>query len=181
MKLIINSGGRGIDMELRIAGIERESIVDGIGIRYVIFVQGCKHNCYMCYNKSTHDFNGGNLIKLDDIYNEIKELDYLDGVTFSGGDPFFQANKCAILAKRIKEELGLNIWAYTGYTFEELIKLRESDIGVREFLRYIDILVDGRYVHSLRNLELKFRGSSNQRLIQVQESLKAGRIITLDI
>ncbi|MEM4385915.1 MAG: anaerobic ribonucleoside-triphosphate reductase activating protein [Candidatus Anstonellales archaeon] len=167
------------DDELRIAGIERESIVDGVGIRYVIFTQGCKHNCYMCHNKLTHDFNGGQSIKLIDIYNEIKNLDYLDGVTFSGGDPFFQAKNCAKLAKMIKEEININVWAYTGFTFEEIMKYNDKDM--LEFMRYIDILVDGRYMHDLRDLSLRFRGSRNQRLIDVKESLKVNKVIEIGL
>ena len=160
---------------LNIAGFEKESFVDGDGVRYTVFVQGCKHNCYKCHNPETHDFNCGKDISVDDIFNDIKNRHELDGVTFSGGDPFYQAHECAELAERVKNELHKDVWAYTGYVFEELLK--SEDAGVHEFLKHIDVLVDGPYVDAKRSLALSFRGSSNQRLIDVEKSLQEGNVV----
>lgn len=106
--------------QIRIAGIEDESIVDGPGIRMVIFTQGCNHNCIGCHNPESHSFHGGELIDVEDILNMIKENPLLDGITLSGGEPFEQALECSILAKEVKK-LGLNVITYTGYTFEEIL------------------------------------------------------------
>lgn len=160
---------------IRIAGFEKESITDGTGVRYTIFVQGCKHECVGCHNPDTHSMDGGALFSIDKIVEEIKELDYLDGVTLSGGDPFFQPAESLKLLKKIKEETGKNIWAYTGYVFETLLRIRNKDI--RDMLNYIDVIVDGPYVEKERDIGLKFRGSRNQRIINVRESLKTGTTI----
>jgi anaerobic ribonucleoside-triphosphate reductase activating protein len=162
---------------IRIAGIVNESIVDGPGIRYTIFVQGCAHKCKGCQNPQTHDFNGGKLVKIDDIINDIKQYKYIDGITLSGGDPFSQPKQCAKLLKLIKEETGLNVWCYTGFTFEELMRMQSDDI--KEMLENIDVLVDGRYVEELSSLELRFRGSSNQRIIDIPKTLTTGHIAEL--
>mgnify|MGYP001125703751 CR=1 FL=1 len=160
---------------IRIAGFEKESITDGTGVRYTIFVQGCKHECVGCHNTDTHSMDGGALFSIDKIVEEIKELEYLDGVTLSGGDPFFQPAESLKLLKKIKEETGKNIWAYTGYVFETLLRIRNKDIW--DMLNYIDVIVDGPYVEKERDIGLRFRGSRNQRIINVRESLKIGTTI----
>lgn len=160
---------------MRVAGFVKESIVDGVGIRYVIFTQGCRHNCKGCHNKHTHDFNGGYSVDVEDIVEDIKKYKYLDGVTLSGGDPFYQAKECCKLLKILKNELNINIWCYTGFTYEELMGIKDKYI--LRMLKHIDVLVDGRYIESLRDLNLRFRGSRNQRLIDVRDSLERKSVV----
>lgn len=162
---------------LRVAGFEKESFVDGVGIRYAIFTQGCAHNCLGCHNPTTHDFNGGFLIDTDSIVEDIKKLDMLDGITLSGGDPFYQPEECLKILKRIKSETNLNVWCYTGFTFDEIISGSESR---KAMLEYIDVLVDGKFTLEQKSLSLNFRGSRNQRLIDVQDSLKFEKVILLN-
>lgn len=152
-------------VEIRIAGIIEESIVDGPGIRLVVFTQGCNHNCKGCHNPETHAFDGGELIAVDKIIKMIKENPLLDGITFSGGEPFDQANECSILAKSVKA-LGLNIVTYTGYTFEKMLERKEF----RSLLEETDILIDGKFEIDKKTQMLKFRGSENQRIIDLKNS-----------
>lgn len=154
-------------------GITRDSIVDGPGLRAVIWTQGCRHNCTGCHNPCTHNFNGGFLMDIEDIIEEFKELRLHRGVTFSGGDPFEQPYECIEIAKAAKNK-GLDIWCYTGYTFEELINKRGTKYkdGWIEFLKYIDVLIDGPFILEKKNLLLKFRGSENQRILDVKKSLR---------
>lgn len=161
--------------DLRIAGTVNDSIVDGEGIRFTIFTQGCPHHCEGCHNPQTHDFNGGTVVNTDGLLEKIKENPLLDGVTFSGGEPFCQARELAVLGKKIKS-LGLDITTYTGYTFEELYTNRDKNHW-DELLAVTDILIDGRFVPKLKDWTIKFRGSSNQRYIDCQESLKEGRAV----
>ena len=153
---------------IRISGITPESIVDGEGIRYVIFTQGCPHHCVGCHNPQTHSFDGGRLVLIEDILDDIsKRKKWIDGITISGGEPFCQADQCSIIAERA-QELSLTVWCYTGYLFENLYRQ-----GV-ELLKHIDVLVDGPFVQDERSLELDFRGSRNQRVIDIPKSLKEG-------
>lgn len=163
---------------LRIAGIEKESITDGVGIRYTVFTQGCKHKCLGCHNPETHDINGGYDIAIDEIIEDLKSNPLLDGITLSGGDPFFQAKECTELLVRIRKELKhLNVWAYSGFTFEQL--LRNKDM--REMLELVDVLVDGRFVLKRRTLESRFKGSENQRIIDVRKSLENNKVICIQL
>ena len=156
---------------LRISGIECESIVDGDGIRYVIFTQGCPHHCPGCHNPQTHSFEAGKLVLLDELLVDIsKRRDYIDGVTFSGGEPFCQSDQCCIIAEAA-HKIGLTVWCYTGYLFEELYRRRDK------LLEQIDILVDGPFIRTEKSLDLKFRGSRNQRVIDIPASLKGGIVI----
>lgn len=154
-------------------GITRDSIVDGPGLRAVIWTQGCRHNCKGCHNPCTHDFDSGFLMDTKDIINELKSLRLHKGITFSGGDPFEQPAECLEIAKSAKNT-GLDIWCYTGYTFEELINKRGKKYkeGWIEFLKHIDILIDGPFILEKKNLLLKFRGSENQRILDVKKSLR---------
>lgn len=163
---------------IRLAQIIPESIVDGPGIRYVLFSQGCKHNCKGCFNQQTHSFEGGKLYNINDIITEIKKNPLLRGVTFSGGDPFEQAEKFSKLAKEL-HILGLDIWSYTGYTFEHLISNVDKSNSWHDLLTNIDVLVDGRFEEDKKNILLKFRGSSNQRIINVPKSLNQGCVVRL--
>ena len=156
---------------LRIAGIMRESIVDGPGIRFAVFCQGCPHDCPGCHNPETHDFSGGKVVDTDELFAECTEDPLHDGVTFSGGEPFCQAQPLYVLGQQFKAR-GLNLMCYSGWTFEQLLEKAKSEEFVAKLLSITDILVDGRFVLEKRSLALKFRGSENQRLIDVQESLK---------
>lgn len=166
-------------MKIRLAAdLQKDSIVDGKGIRTVIWTQGCSHNCPYCHNPRTHDFKGGELVDINDVLEAIEGLSGQDGVTFSGGDPMFQPKACAILAKKV-HELGMNVWAYTGFTFEELIKMKNEDI--LDFLNNIDVLIDGRFEIEKKSMNLEFRGSSNQRIIDVPKSLKANKVVLYNL
>ena len=162
-------------MELRIAGTVNDSIVDGPGIRFTIFTQGCPHNCKGCHNPQTHDFDGGELVDTDTLLEKIKSNPLLDGVTFSGGEPFCQAQTLAALGAEVKK-LGMNVITYTGYTFEQLYKDRDKN-GWEELLAVTDYLIDGPFILEQKDWEIKFRGSSNQRYIDCQASLKEGRAV----
>ncbi len=162
-------------MELRIAGTANDSIVDGPGIRYTIFTQGCPHNCKGCHNPQTHDFSGGELVDTDTLLEKAKENPLLDGVTFSGGEPFCQAEALADLGRKLKAA-GLNIITYTGYTFEHLYEHRTEN-GWGSLLEVTDYLIDGPFILEQKDWVIKFRGSSNQRYIDCQASLKEGRAV----
>ena len=164
-------------MRIRLATdqIQRDSIVDGEGIRSVIWTQGCTHNCYGCHNPETHSFDGGFLLDIDDVIKKIDTLEGQDGITFSGGDPMSQAEACSIIASHCKE-MGLNVWCYTGFTYEQLIEQSNNNPYIMNFLKNIDVLVDGRFVLALKSFDLKFKGSKNQRIIDVPSSLKSGSV-----
>ncbi|WP_077368134.1 anaerobic ribonucleoside-triphosphate reductase activating protein [Anaerosalibacter sp. Marseille-P3206] len=161
---------------IRVAGIVKESIVDGPGIRLVVFAQGCKHHCPGCHNPETHSFEGGELMSVEEILELVKKNPLLDGVTFSGGDPFEQADSFAILGEKVKA-LGLNVMTYTGYTYEEIIDEINVNSQWKSLLYTTDILVDGKFDLNKKSLALKFRGSSNQRIIDVKKSLELNQII----
>ncbi len=163
--------------KIRIAGTVSDSIVDGVGIRYTIFTQGCPHHCEGCHNPQTHDFDGGYDITLAELYQNISKNILLDGVTFSGGEPFCQAEKLFILGTEVKKKLGLNIVAYSGYTFEYLLEHANEENYYRKLLEICDILVDGKFVMELKSYEVKFRGSTNQRIIDVRKSLDSGKTV----
>ena len=141
-----------------------------------IFTQGCHHHCPGCQNPQTHDFAGGHFIDIEEILAMIDENPLLDGVTFSGGDPMEQSAALIPLAREIKER-GMNLIIYTGYTYERLMELSASRPGFFELLSFADILIDGPFIMAKKSLELKFRGSSNQRLIDVQQTLTEGRVV----
>ncbi|MDR2736762.1 MAG: anaerobic ribonucleoside-triphosphate reductase activating protein [Gracilibacteraceae bacterium] len=156
--------------KIRLSGIAEESVVDGPGIRSVFFVQGCPHGCHGCHNPHTHAFDGGYEADVDDLAVLVKGNPLISGVTFSGGEPLCQAVPLAVLARKIKET-GLEIALYTGYTWEGL--LAENDKDRLELLRLCDVLIDGRFVEDKRDLALVFRGSSNQRILDVQRSFRS--------
>ena len=156
---------------LNIAGVVGDSITDGPGLRTTIFVQGCPHCCPGCHNPETHDFAGGRAADTDALFADIAANPLLSGVTFSGGEPMCQAAPLAVLGARIKQA-GLEVACYTGYTLEAL--LAEKDPDRMALLAVCDVLVDGPFVLAERSLELRFKGSRNQRTLDVQKSLAAG-------
>lgn len=154
-------------MRIRIAGTASDSIVDGSGLRYTIFTQGCFHNCPGCHNPETHDLNGGKEMDTAEIIAEFKKNPLLSGITLSGGEPFLQAEACLEIAKAA-HAIGKDVWAYTGYTLEELRSL--GDEHILALLDEVDVLVDGKFHMEERSLELRFRGSKNQRLIDMKKT-----------
>ncbi len=168
-----------MDGKIRLAGILKESLVNGPGMRRVFFSQGCTHNCRGCFNPETHDFNGGFLWDVDELIEDIKDNPLLKGVTFSGGDPFQQSEAFAYMAEELKKQ-GINIWSYTGYTFEYLLENAHKNPSWRIMLSNIDVLVDGQFKEELKEEGLKYRGSSNQRIIDVRKSMINNKVITLD-
>lgn len=157
-------------MLIRIAGLVTESFVDGDGIRFAIFMQGCQRNCAGCHNPETHALDGGQLIDTQEIISEIKKNPLLDGITLTGGEPFLQidaANELATAAKKLR----LNVWCYTGFIFENLPD--DAD----KLLKNIDVLIDGEFIESQRDLELQFRGSYNQRIIDIKKTRALNKIV----
>ena len=162
-------------MTIRIADIVQDSIVDGRGIRMTIFTQGCPHHCAGCHNPHTHDPLGGREVTVTEIIDQMKSNPLLDGVTFSGGEPFEQIEAVKYIAHEAHRR-GLDVWCYTGWTWEQIMR----DPHKRGLLAYIDVLVDGRFDLEQRSLELKWRGSKNQRVIDVGESLFNNTIVLLE-
>lgn len=165
-------------MQVRLAGILPNSNANGPGLRKAIFSQGCSHGCPDCFNKHTWSFSGGKMVDCDEIIQETLEETYLSGVTFTGGDPFDQPEPFAYMAKAFKKSK-LNIWSYTGYTWEQLLKLAESNVHIKDMINNIDVIVDGPFIKSKHSDQIEFRGSTNQRIIDVQKSLKENKVITL--
>ena len=159
---------------IRIAGIIRESIVDGPGIRFVIFCQGCPHGCEGCHNPDSHDFNGGYDCSIEKIIEAIDKNPLLKGVTFSGGEPMCKPSEFACIAREVKKR-NLDVTCFTGYTYERLVEMEDDNIN--ELLSLTDLLIDGPYVKEKRDLTLKFRGSQNQRIIDMNKSREAGVIV----
>lgn len=165
-------------MKVRLAApIQADSILDGSGIRTVIWFQGCKHNCVGCQNPETHDLHGGIECEVADICKELGSLKYQNGITLSGGDPFFQPVQALEIVKFAKS-IGLNVWAYTGFTYDALLN---GDKDRFELLKNIDVLVDGKFMLDKKSLNCKFRGSTNQRIIDVKSSLESGDVVLYGI
>lgn len=169
-----------IDGTVRLAGIVRESIVDGPGIRLTVFTQGCPHHCPGCHNPQTHDPNGGYDCELQRILDALDQNPLLRGITLSGGEPFEQAEKLLPLVKAVVER-GRDVVAFSGYTFEQLMEKSQKKPEIRELLSCCCMLVDGRFVQAERDLTLRFRGSRNQRLINAAQSVKEGKVILSEL
>lgn len=150
--------------------------MDGPGIRFTVFVQGCPHHCEGCHNPETHDFSGGSDMSSDEILTEFKRDPLLAGITLSGGEPFCQAEALCPLAEGVKA-MNKNVVAYSGYTFEELLRLSKENPAILRLLQSCNLLVDGRYIQAQRDLTLRFRGSSNQRILDVPKSLEIGSAV----
>ena len=157
---------------LKVAGKAEESIVDGPGLRYVLFLQGCPHHCRGCHNPETWDPNGGRIVRAFDVLSDILKNPLIQRVTFSGGEPFRQARYLFFLAARLRD-YGFHLMAYSGYVWEQLLDLP----FVGNFLATLDVLADGPFIESQKTLEKPFVGSKNQRLIDVPASLKAGQVV----
>jgi len=155
---------------MRVAGLIHDSIVDGPGLRYVVFTQGCSLHCDGCHNPDTWDPQGGSEISVVDIVNDLFSNPLTDGLTLSGGEPFDQAADCASLAAVVREK-GLDVWVFSGRTFEELLDISSINSDIMDLLKLTDVLVDGRFILSERTLAIKWCGSKNQRVIDVQKSL----------
>ncbi len=165
---------------LRLAGVVRESIVDGPGIRMSVFVQGCPHHCKGCHNVHTWDPSGGYDGTVERILEEASKDPLVCGLTLTGGEPFEQAEALSVLAQRARA-MGLNIFCYTGYTFEQLYAAFDTHPEYRALLMQCDWLVDGPFVESEMSLMLHFRGSRNQRILDVPASLKEGRAVLSEL
>ena len=169
-----------MEQKIRIADIVNESVVDGKGIRMTVFTQGCPHRCEGCHNPQTHDFDGGHDITVGEIVDRIARDPLLDGVTLSGGEPFMQPKALSALCRAVHAR-GMNVWTYTGFTLEELTEKAATDADVAALLAETDVLVDGRFELGLRNLQLVFRGSENQRVIDMNKTRAAGAVILLPV
>lgn len=159
---------------MRIASYVQDSIVDGPGFRLTVFTQGCPHRCPGCHNPQTHDPAGGDEVSVEELVKVLDSNPLTDGLTLSGGEPFAQPEACAALAKSARER-GMSVWAYSGWTLEELFA--DPRPGVRELLELLDVLVDGPFRLDQRSLTLRWRGSTNQRLLDVPASLQAGAAV----
>lgn len=160
-------------MDIQINGIMNDSIVDGPGLRLAVFVQGCPNHCPGCHNPETFDPRGGRRMQTEEIIQMLRDNPLLDGLTLSGGEPFEQPEACLVLAEAAKE-MGLNVWIYSGYTYEALKK--KENPAIQGLLALCDVLVDGPFVLAERSLELDFRGSKNQRLIDLKKTREAGSV-----
>ncbi len=163
------------DIVLRIAGVIEESIVDGPGVRFTLFLQGCHSHCKGCQNPQTWDFESGTLVTAKEILEKILSNPLIHGITFSGGEPFEQAENLIPFAAELKRR-GYHLMAFSGYTFEELI----ARPACKELLTLLDILVDGPFIEEQKSLELRFRGSKNQRILDLSASRKHGWVPVID-
>lgn len=161
---------------IRLFGLVTDSIVDGPGFRVSIFTQGCPHHCEGCHNPGSHDPAAGKEWTLDEVEKKFTGNPLLDGITLTGGEPFQQPAACAELARRAHQK-GLNVWSYSGYTYEKLRELAKQDEGVNALLSEIDVLVDGPFRLNERSLELLYCGSKNQRLIDMKKTRKTGEVV----
>lgn len=163
-------------MKIRLAAyLQPDSIVDGEGIRTVLWTQGCPHHCPGCHNPDTHNFDAGALIEVEDVISELKKIKNQNGITLSGGDPVCQADACYEISKAA-HEMGLNVWCYTGFTYEQMLLNSKA----RRLLEQIDVLVDGKFVLEEKSYDLYFRGSRNQRIIDVPTSLEQEQVVLVD-
>lgn len=159
---------------IRIAGIVAESVVDGPGIRYAIYTQGCPHHCLECHNPETWGFEGGKRSSIQELLEKPLQEPWIRGVTLSGGEPFCQPEACHAIAKAF-HQFGKSVWVYTGYTWEQLQRMATQNHAIALLLEETDVLVDGPFCINLRQVNLRFRGSSNQRILDQKKSAEAAR------
>jgi len=163
-----------ITLKVRLAGIVNESVTDGPGLRIALFFQGCEHHCLGCHNPQTWSHQGGKEYLVDSLLKQLPDNPLIKGVTLSGGDPFYQPEAAAIIAREFHAR-GKDVWAYTGFLWEEL--LISGDTAKIDLLSQCDVLIDGPFVQALQSPVLHFRGSSNQRLILIKKSQQLGKVI----
>ena len=161
---------------ISILEIVEDTTVDGPGFRTSVYSSGCPHHCPGCHNPQSWNIDNGHHVETEEILKVILDDPFAD-VTFSGGDPMFQPQGFTELAKAIKQQSSKNIWCYTGFLFEDLLNMPAQ----RGLLEYVDVLVDGRFIEALKDEELRFRGSNNQRIINVQASLEKRETVVMDI
>ncbi len=159
---------------MQIASTVSDSIVDGPGLRFVVFTQGCPHNCPGCHNPATHSATGGETISVEALIGRFEKNPLIEGLTLSGGEPFLQARDCAALAKAA-HKMGWTVWVYTGYTYEALVGAGREDWAA--LLAETDVLVDGPFLQEKKSYALPFRGSTNQRLVDMKKTQQAGEVI----
>lgn len=158
---------------MRIANVMSDSIVDGPGLRFTVFTQGCRHNCPGCHNPETHAFDGGREVTVAELTEKLLSNPLTAGLTLSGGDPMEQAEECAALAAAAHEH-GLDVWTYTGYTYEQLTA--QADPARLALLEHTDVLVDGPFLMAEKSYDVLFRGSRNQRLIDLNATRRTGTL-----
>lgn len=162
--------------KIKLSGIVKESIVDGPGIRYVLFTQGCPHKCKGCHNPQTHDISAGDTKNIDEIVDDITQNPLLKGVTISGGEPFLQAKQISKLISKLDRDK-LDVIVYTGFKYEELLNNSNENNGFYSLINNSDILIDGKFDIGLKSELLPFRGSTNQRSIDCRQSIETGDIV----
>lgn len=165
---------------MNISGINYESVVDGKGIRVVVFVSGCMHNCDGCHNPSSHSFDAG--VEFTDEFQDsvvkyLQDRSYLSGITISGGDPMYRASEVAGFLKKLKDKIpDISVWLYSGFTYDEILRYK----NMVEVLKLCDVLVDGRFILEERDVSLCYRGSKNQRVIDVKKSLEREEVVLFE-
>ena len=162
-------------MDIRVAGVVNDSIVDGPGLRVAVFVQGCPHRCPGCQNPQTFDFDGGELMTTDEIINKIERNPLDKGVTFSGVEPFAQAGALLEIARWCHAN-GKDVWAYSGYTYEQIAE-GKAGAAAQQLLQECDVLVDGPFIEAEKSMNLKWRGSANQRVIDISKTMQQGLVV----
>lgn len=164
------------EQKIRLFGVANDSIVDGPGLRYAVYTQGCSHHCAGCHNPGSWSFDGGTVTTVGAIVNDIEQNKLVKDVTISGGDPFDQPGPVAALVRELKKH-NYGVWAYSGYLYEELLERAKTEPDVDEIFHLIDVLVDGRFVQDLKSLDLQWKGSSNQRVIDLVKTRQCGKIV----
>ena len=163
-------------MQIRLSGpLEHDNIVNGYGLRAVLWTQGCPNHCLGCQNPETWDFNGGILVDIEEVKSKLREFRGQSGITFCGGEPFAQPAACRAIADWCREEMGWNIWSFSGFTYEKIMEMGGEAV---EFLKSLDALIDGPFILAERDLTLKFRGSRNQRLLHLEYG--TGKILEVE-
>lgn len=162
--------------KIRLSGpLEHDSIVNGDGLRAVVWTQGCPNHCKGCQNPETWDFDGGFLVDISEIEERLSEFEGQTGLTFCGGEPFVQPKACKEIADYVRKELGWNVWSFSGFTYEQI---KDAGGEAWEFLKSLDALIDGPFILKKKDLSLRFRGSSNQRLLHLEYG--TGKILSIE-
>ena len=166
--------------KINLFGTANDSIVDGPGLRYVVFTQGCPHKCKGCHNPESQEFQDNKIMEVDDIVDDVKSNPLVQGVTLSGGEPFSQVEPCAELAEKLKAQ-GYNIWCYTGALYENHAEEAKDNEAVAKLLDNLDVLVDGPFIEEKMSYSADWRGSTNQRLIDMNKTREAGKVVLYEV